>query len=235
MKKVFFLIVALLIITNTDAQVSFSAKVIGGLPGYIGDVDETFSDRDAETKFKVGFKIGAGVNYAFSNNFSLQSGLFFSQKGAKYEGEEEGQRDGDPAVPIAVTYNPLYLEIPVLAAYKFQMTDQVKLSLSAGPYLAYGLGGKAKQEETYGDIKLSVDANLFSKTKRSDENINALLKRFDAGLAFGAEAEIGKILVSLNYDLGLYNIYTNKTNDKDDNNKYSLKNSGLWLGVGHKF
>ncbi|OAV69892.1 hypothetical protein Barb6XT_00230 [Bacteroidales bacterium Barb6XT] len=235
MKKVFFLIVALLIVTNADAQVSFSAKVAGGLPGYIGDVDETVSDKNHDSKFKAGFKIGAGVDYALFDNFSLQSGLFFSQKGAKYEGEES-EGDGAPVVTTTGTYNPLYLEIPVLAAYKFRVTDHVKLSVSAGPYLAYGLGGKAKIEEAYDIIKGTVDANLFSKTEIKGEKIsNTPFNRFDAGLAFGAGAEIGKILVSLNYDLGLSNIYTNKNNNEDDNKKYSLKNSGFWLGVGYKF
>ncbi|OAV63760.1 hypothetical protein Barb6_03566 [Bacteroidales bacterium Barb6] len=231
MKKVYFLIVAclVLIVANVDAQVSFSVKAVGGLPGYSGDVDETVGDKDSDSKFKAGFKIGAGVDYAILDNLSLQSGLFLSQKGAKYE---EKDNEGK----YTVTYSPLYLEIPVLAAFKFPVADNVKLSVSAGPYLAYGLGGKAKIEGSNDVIKGSVDANLFSKTELNGENIsNAPLKRFDAGLAFGAGAEIGKFLVSLNYDLGLANIYTNKTNDEGDNKKYSLKNSGIWLGVGYKF
>ena len=89
--------------------------------------------------------LGVGMDYGFSEKWSLQSGLMISSKGWKYK--EEGEK---------MTFRPIYLDIPILAAYKFNISDNTKFVINAGPYLAFGLGGKAK----YGD----VDYKLFLST-----------------------------------------------------------------------
>ena len=69
----------------------------------------------------------------------LQSGLNITSKGAKSSYSEEG-------FDVKTTLTTHYLEIPVLAAAKFDVSDNMKFVVNAGPYLAFGLGGKEKYE-----------------------------------------------------------------------------------------
>ena len=93
-------------------------------------------------KHLTGFTLGVGMDYGFSENWSLQSGLMFIFKGFK--------------VKDAFKARPIYLDIPILAAYKFNISDNTKFVINAGPYLAFGLGGKVKydgggDEKVFGD------------------------------------------------------------------------------------
>ena len=38
----------------------------------------------------------------------------------------------------------MYLEIPVLASYRYNFSDAAQLQINVGPYFAYGVGGKIK-------------------------------------------------------------------------------------------
>ena len=40
--------------------------------------------------------------------------------------------------------NPMYLEIPVLAAARFAIADNQNIVVKAGPYFAFGIAGKCK-------------------------------------------------------------------------------------------
>ncbi|HHU97946.1 MAG: hypothetical protein QM237_07355 [Bacteroidota bacterium] len=44
----------------------------------------------------------------------------------------------------ALTINPIYLQVPVHYAYKNALNPGTRVVLHAGPYAAYGVGGKQK-------------------------------------------------------------------------------------------
>lgn len=156
------------------------------------------------TKALPGFQLGVGMDYGFSENWSLQSGLMISSKGWKYK--EEGEK---------MTFRPIYLDIPILAAYKFNISDNTKFVINAGPYLAFGLGGKAK----YGD----VDYKLF----KSDEGD---WKRFDLGIQYGIGLELSDhYLINLTGQNGF--ICPWDTEEGED----KCKNMTFSIGVGYRF
>lgn len=165
--------------------------------------------KDSEAKALPGFNLGVGMDYGFSENWSLQSGLMISSKGWKYK--EEGEK---------MTYRPIYLDIPILAAYKFNISDNTKFVINAGPYLAFGLGGKAK----YGD----ADYKLF----KEEEGQDAKMKRFDLGLQYGIGLEIGDhYLVNLTGQNGFISPFDYP--DGYDGDK--PKNMTFSIGVGYRF
>lgn len=162
--------------------------------------------KDSEAKALPGFNLGVGMDYGFSENWSLQSGLMISSKGWKYK--EEGEK---------MTFRPIYLDIPILAAYKFNISDNTKFVINAGPYLAFGLGGKAK----YGD----VDYKLF----KSDEGD---WKRFDLGIQYGIGLELSDhYLVNLTGQNGFISPFDYP--DGYDGDK--PKNMTFSIGVGYRF
>lgn len=157
------------------------------------------------TKALPGFQLGVGMDYGFSENWSLQSGLMISSKGWKV-------KEGD----IKNTYRPIYLDIPILAAYKFNISDNTKFVINAGPYLAFGLGGKAKYEG-------GEDDKMFDKEGWD-------MSRFDLGIQYGIGLEISEhYLINLTGQNGF--ICPWDTEDGED----KPKNMTFSIGVGYRF
>lgn len=213
--KISFLAVALLIGVVANAQekpLTFGVKAGVNL--------SNFSGRGAEdTDAKVGFNVGVTVEYALAPDVFLLSGLEFTTKGAKLSYMEDV---GNAEVGMKSTMNAMYLQLPIHMGYKFDISESIKLNMHAGPYLAYGIGGKIKYEGSglMREIRepIETDGDFFGESK---------FKRFDFGLGLGVGAEFGKIGVGLGYDLGLINI------SKDNDAK--VRNMNAYLTVGYKF
>lgn len=156
------------------------------------------------TKALPGFNLGVGMDYGFSENWSLQSGLMISSKGYKIKDYSKDR--------------PIYLDIPILAAYKFNISDNTKFVINAGPYLAFGLGGKCKFDEG-GDYKLF----------KGEDGEDAEYSRFDLGIQYGIGLEIGDhYLVNLTGQNGFICPFDIDEGDKPKNMTFSI-------GVGYRF
>ena len=160
-----------------------------------------------DTKALPGFNLGVGMDYGFSENWSLQSGLMISSKGYK--------------VKDYAKVRPIYLDIPILAAYKFNISDNTKFVINAGPYLAFGLGGKCKFDEG-GDYKLF----------KGEDGEDAEYSRFDLGIQYGIGLEIDDhYLVNLTGQNGFISPFDYP--DGYDGDK--PKNMTFSIGVGYRF
>lgn len=165
MKKVFLTVLFALICTMGFSQVSFNVKAGLNLSSYIGENSD-------HSEFKPGARIGVGMEYQFNDMISLQPSLFFSQKGAKYSSGFDGNIiDADADVKI----NQLYLELPVNVQFRFNIADNTNLVIATGPYLACGVGGKAKfdGDASVGGIHINGDDKI--DTLNAGVNIIALI------------------------------------------------------------
>ena len=155
-----------------------------------------------ESKALPGFTLGVGMDYGFNENWSLQSGLMISSKGFKF-------KEGD----WKDKYRPIYLDIPILAAYKFNISDNTKFVINAGPYLAIGLEGKNKETD-------EEDIKLFDKDGYD-------WKRFDLGIQYGIGLELSdRYLINLTGQNG----FISPVDGGDD-----PKNMTFTIGVGYRF
>mgnify|MGYP003191718350 CR=1 FL=1 len=174
MKKSILTVLFALICTMGFSQVSFNVKAGLNLSSYIGENSD-------HSEFKPGARIGVGMEYQFNDMISLQPSLFFSQKGAKYSSGFDGNIiDADADVKI----NQLYLELPVNVQFRFNIADNTNLVIATGPYLACGVGGKAKFDVDagwniglgveFGKILVGLDTQLgFCKVMDGDAPHNA--------------------------------------------------------------
>lgn len=163
--------------------------------------------KDSEAKALPGFHLGVGMDYGFSENWSLQSGLMISSKGYKYDKDVLG---------ADFKARPIYLDIPILAAYKFNISDNTKFVINAGPYLAFGLGGKGKF-----DVDGAEDIKVF----KGEEGMS----RFDLGIQYGIGLEISEhYLVNLTGQNGFICPWDIDEGDKPKNMTFSI-------GVGYRF
>lgn len=192
--KLSLLIAFLGMISLVGAQTT-SLSIKGGL-----NMSNFYGDELSDKNMRTGFNIGLGADLGFTPNVSLQTGLFFSTKGAEYKNNL-----------IDAKVNANYLQLPVHLAYKIDVTPGTKVFLHAGPYVAYGIGGKSN----FGILEV----NTFDK--------DLGFKPFDAGVGLGVGAEFGRIIVDLGWDMGLTNISRASNGN--------VKNQSAYLSLGYMF
>jgi hypothetical protein len=200
-----FVVAMLAVAVSASAQLNFGVKGGMTMSNYYGD---ELSDKNV----KIGFNVGLLADFEIGYNSAVQTGLLFLTKGSQYKGSF-GSISGE------VTVNPMYLQVPVHYAYKIAVTPGTRVVLHAGPYAAYGVGGKS-------NVKLSI-SDKSVESKGVDVFGDNGFKPFDAGLGLGVGAELGSFLVDLGWDMGLVNIA------RSDN--ATLKNQSAYLSVGFKF
>jgi len=157
-----------------------------GIKGGLNFANLVYSGGGMTTSDKsiTGIHIGPVLDFTLQGNLNFNTGLLYSIIGSKIEGT-----DGYTA-----TINTL--EVPLNLAYKFPINDKSKFFIQAGPFLGYALNGKYKDSTGSTDITFGEQGGI---------------KKFDFGLGFGGGVEFGSIALSLNYNLGLANLYDDST------------------------
>lgn len=214
MKKLLLVAISMMMAFSGFSQALFwdsetpSQKVVLGLRGgvNISNMHVSIAGLGVGLDSKVGYRFGVSADFAIVNSLYINSGLFYSAKGAK----GEGSVDGGPS-PVDVTFSPAYIELPVYASYRVNFAEQSQLQINFGPYLAYGINGKMKA----GNSK----ENIFG-----DEG----LRRFDAGLGFGAGYTYHRVYFGIEYQLGLANI-------ADTGGFGKITNRNFNISVGYNF
>jgi len=203
--KTLLIAIALLIGVTANAQdkpLTFGVKAGMNLSNFSGDVDDT--------SVKIGFNFGITADYALTPELYILTGLEFTMKGSKADGTLEG-------VKVTEKANPMFLQLPVHLGYKFAVANDTRIVLHAGPYIAYGIGGKLKYEAKQSGVTGSVDTDFFGDDR---------FKRFDFGLGLGAGVEFGKIGVGLGCDFGLVSLARGDA---------KVRTMNAYLTVGYKF
>lgn len=207
MKKLLLsiLVISATVVSAQEKKVTFGVKA--GMN--VSSVNGKGSD-DADAK--IGFNVGVTADYAITENVYLLTGLDFTTKGYK---ESYSSYEGEKA---KTTFNPLYLQLPIHIGYKYALTDAVKLTAQAGPYLALGVGGK----RTYKFKGEKQKYSIFSSNH---------YRRFDFGLGLAFGVEYLKYNVKAGYDFGLVN-YAPK--DQSCGN-FKTRNGNFYVTLGYHF
>ena len=220
---VFFSIIALG--ATAQSPISFQVKAGVGTSNFWGE--------NVESNTRIAYKAGVGMNYELSRTWVFQPSLNFVSIGAREDIEYVGKAD----------MNELYIQLPVMMAARLHLGKDYSASLSAGPYNAYGVGGKTSGEmqEQY-DYSSSVHHGGSGYRFRLDTFGNMIddnmgNKRFDAGLMFALNFEYHKFIFGAELQLGMI-----KVNDQLDNllqnsgiEKFSPKNLASFFTVGYRF
>ena len=235
MKKI-VLVLAMVAVVGAVCAQGLSLGIKGG-----ANMSNLYGKEVKDTKMKLGFNVGVAADYEFESNVAIQSGLYFTTKGAKLSSTNIDQKVGDIKLSGTVdkTANAMYLQVPLHLAYKIDVTPGARVVLHAGPYAAYGVGGKISGKSTVkvsgnvtADQKAAVDAALKQINASTTSSVNTFDKKmgykpFDAGVGIGVGAEFGSLLVDLGWDMGLLNISRNKD--------VNVKNQNAYLALGFKF
>lgn len=199
---------------------SFAQPKIGVTAGLNASKLNVSGEGAPSFNFKAGFQAGVIADFAITENFSIMPELLFGQRGTKYK--ESTVEKGIPVdATVSMTLN--YLQLPVNAAYKFDVGSGSKVFVFAGPYFGYGLSSKAKAKAKAQGTEISVPMNdQFKFGSGVDE-----IKPFDFGLNVGVGYMYEKVFFKLQYNQGLINM----NNDSDG----TVKNMNLAVTVGYFF
>ena len=164
---------------------------------------------DLEADCRIGFNLGARVEYGITDNLYLGSGLLFSQKGFKYEESTDGLKYEEKG-------NPLYLQIPIHLGYHHDLGNGVGIFGETGPYLAFGIAGKLKAE---GNL------DIYEAEEKVDFFGNDLGNVFDMGWGLRAGVSVNQFQIHLGYEYGFTKVI----------DETSCHNSNFMVGLSYFF
>lgn len=210
MKKKYILLISLFFISFgvAVAQISF------GVRGAVNMFNMTIKDKDddkLDTKMVPTWNAGLFAEIPLGTEFALRPEINYAQKGYKIDEVNE------------TTTRLSYVEIPLIFLYKGALSGGNVL-IGFGPYIATGIGGKAKNGNTE-DVKFKKDITLQESTQ------NVYYKPLDSGAKIYAGYELANGLsFTIETSLGLVNIMPQVAgNDNGD-----AKNVGFGLGIAYK-
>lgn len=210
MKKI--LLLFLLFPTFSFSQMDFGVK--GG--GLISNIK---TENDFYNKNRTSFYFGGFTEYKPSN-FGLNGSLEYLNTGAKK----------DDFSNLSIRQVNLFL------SGKYYLVD--RLSVSAGGYIGYILGGDMEVDYTKLNIYNPNDPAFMESGKYSYDDY---LSNIDLGLTVGIEFTIYKgLFVEARYMFGLNNIFKDvELTDSYDNpaiiHNVESKNRVFLFGIGYKF
>ena len=170
--------------------------------------------------WRPGVKVGMGVEYQFQPGFfALKSGLYYTQRGYEVEGFTLSgytqQSPGGFRTHGQITDH--YLQLPVMADFSFALSDDCRLHLAVGPYVALSIAERWEWGAMgYGEHGQSYPPSPFAG-KRA----------FDWGASASVGLEVKRFVVSAGYDLSLGKEYPKM--------KMRANYHTLSLTVGYKF
>jgi hypothetical protein len=184
MKKIFTAIVAMMLAVPSFAQYSSGGFELDKENLYYGvrigltAANLSGDDIDADTKVGMAMAGVVGLRLSSTTPVFLESGLYYSERGAKDIGYTN-------------------LEVPVLIKYGIKATDEIAILPFVGPYFARACWGKTKLADVGGT---SVKVGTFDEKKWIG------LNRMNMGFKLGCGAEYNKLYLEVGYQIGVTNI-----------------------------
>ena len=196
---------------QTTGKTSFGIKAGVNFQNLTG---KNYYGDKLNNKLKAGFGLGVNAQIPIASDFYIQPGVEFNQKGAK---------SNDKSTKV----NLSYIDVPVSLVYK-PLVGIGHVILGFGPYVGFGIGGKATGNGVNGDVKFKNTVSAAEYTPGT-----AYYKTMDAGANIFAGYELdNKVSIQLNTQLGLTKV--NPTMEGVSNDRSSVKNTGFGVSLGYR-
>ncbi|MBA2248764.1 MAG: PorT family protein [Chitinophagaceae bacterium] len=231
MKRLIFASLFIFIVSNARSQVYLQGGV------NLANITNTKSGATEDNNLLTTFNAGILGRFDLSKTLDLESGLLLDGRGAKAQTFLTANHDDNY---VKTKFNPLYLEVPLNIVLRVPLEKKTNIFFNAGPYVSIGVGGKSTQDSKILGVTGSSSQTIkFSNddpfTSQQDDAAYDKLKRFDFGLNVGGGFDLGKVLLKLNYALGLTKINSTQSNNgADDKNKYRTVSISLGIPLSRK-
>lgn len=212
MKNSALLIMMLLLAGGVRAQ-RYEKNILGVRGGlnlaYIHAEGNTAGD----TAPRAGYHLGVSDQILLWGRLPLylETGVLFSSRGGRFDG---------------ISFRPMYIQIPLLVNYRFDIGQHFALQPFAGVYYGLGIGGKGRHDDGWADI--------FGE--------RGMLRRSDLGMRMGIGLVVRRIWFSVGFDLGCLNNlapdYSGWQPDTDSRYSFDfdrVTSNSFTLSVGYNF
>ncbi len=165
-----------------------------------------------------GMNFGLNYDIEIMENFYVEPGLLYSQKGTNYLVEGEGAYEDGVEHDLTLSTRLNYFEIPVFAKYNLEIGDNMYLTGKFGISYAFALSGKN-----------TMDNGVDTTTKDLEFGDNKDYKSSDFGINIGTGIKFNNFEVGINYFTGSNIDYS------DNNSRHVTKNKVFSINLGYRF
>jgi hypothetical protein len=206
MKRLLSLVCVSMLAIAASAQITWNVKAGGGAATmWGGDLNKP--------KPHFVAKLGVGIEKPLSSNLSLMPSLEVAWKGVKNSLEDIYYES--TKIELDETADLLYIQIPILLAYRFNLNNNWNLTLKGGPYAAYSV---------YDHYTISASSEYGSAKEGSSNSLD--IKKFDAGIDVGIDMEYHRFVFGVEGEMGFLSMFGSKS---------SVKNLAFYATIGYKF
>ena len=166
-----------------------------------GYVNNTLAVEEYESTARNGFKFGVNAEYILRNHISFESGLAYIRKGATTSGDNMWSS----RISSIKFAEMNYLQIPLMAGYKFDLGKNFSIKPEVGGYFAVGINGDSFVTGVDNYNQPYVGRVYTFKHTESREGVAPFrpCNRADGGLAFALNLNYRHFTLKAEYDLGL--------------------------------
>lgn len=197
-----------------------SVKETNSLGGWDTTTKPYFSNRSA---LQIGFLGEVPLNE--NGRFVFMPGMYFSGKGRKFSRVyPDAIASVSDTLSLSQDFFTNYVEMPLNLGYKIPLGKKSSFLVSAGPYVAFFISGKSNIQTR------SFSSNKFTKDESDIQVGNAenKVKTFDFGVNARAGFDLGKVLITGHYSMGLSDFYTAAYDGSFKHQVYGAS-LGIWL------
>ncbi|MBO7100427.1 MAG: outer membrane beta-barrel protein [Bacteroidales bacterium] len=218
MKKVFAFAAAIVLFAGiANAQIGINA-------GYATqNYYSTYTNGNTnynDTIMMSGFFVGGNYNLNLTGDINLFVGLQLRYN--TYSDSASGTIYGLANGKVKRNDEQMLIDVPILVNYGFNLTDDLKLSVFAGPTISYALSGKTTVTSSGNVLFLSGSSTDEINWYNADEgNMSPLDVSFTLGLNFDYKG----FRLFGGFNMGMMNL------SKED--KTTMKGNNLFVGIGY--
>nr|WP_315207624.1 porin family protein [uncultured Flavobacterium sp.] len=177
--KIFFASLVLSFMTFTSAQAQEKTPSYGFKGGL--NFSNFYVDNVDDSNMLTGFNAGLYAKFPITNSIAIQPEINYTTKGSE-------QIYDNGVVQGTSKFNINYIEVPVLLVAN--ITDN--FNVHVGPYAAYMVSGKTKNDSNFGSSESELDTDDFNK--------------LDAGISGGLGLDFDVVNFGVRYNYGLTKI-----------------------------
>ncbi|MDX1592061.1 MAG: porin family protein [Balneolaceae bacterium] len=197
-KKTFLILVTAVLMACVTTSVNAQSPISFGLKGGFNIANITGEGFDADARF--GFTAGAALDISVPVlPFGVESGLYYSQKGA----------DGtDGSLKLD------YLEVPVLAKFQLGPSGPITPHLVVGPYIGFNVNAESESGGSTVDISDNVNSTEFGGA---------------VGVGIDFNLGVTKLNARAQYGYGFTDIFEDAGGGDAGNNAALSVTAGIWF------
>ena len=182
--------------------------------------------------WKRGFSTGVVLDLNIRNFFSIRPGFFIENRSYNYTLIDHNAAHQQLSTDIGHTRRTAF-NVPVLAAFHFNISNTVKWDVMAGAYFNFGVGdGKDEMERIVVAAPNNEPSSYsYSKSERDFFGDGEMQHRsFDCGLQIGTGIEVmDHYVFEITYQRGLRNTSANHYYN------WEMHNKGWTFSIGYNF